>query len=189
MFDSCVNRYASLRRHLLIDPHLFKDGSRSPDLTMDNPLSQNPGMLLIPRPSLLSFWLSFWVDSFHISTSKQPAYHYSSVVNYMLKIIHVQICNLQCLPNMRSCNDFIFSLTFNKHFKSHDILFLFPFLSHYLSALCKPWQIAHGVAFFKMPSWKNWLTRIYHVCTQSVKTTFRCQHARPFYEEYYWCGA
>lgn len=35
-------RYASLRRRLLIDPHLPKDGNRSPDLVMDNPLSQNP---------------------------------------------------------------------------------------------------------------------------------------------------
>ncbi|XP_010927232.2 uncharacterized protein [Elaeis guineensis] len=35
-------RYASLRRRLLIDPHLPKDGSRSPDIAMDNPLSQNP---------------------------------------------------------------------------------------------------------------------------------------------------
>ncbi|ONK69518.1 uncharacterized protein A4U43_C05F23820 [Asparagus officinalis] len=38
----CRRRYASLRRHLLIDLHLPKDGNRSPDLTMDNPLSQNP---------------------------------------------------------------------------------------------------------------------------------------------------
>ncbi|GAV81470.1 RabGAP-TBC domain-containing protein [Cephalotus follicularis] len=35
-------RYASLRRRLLIDPHLTKDGSNSPALVMDNPLSQNP---------------------------------------------------------------------------------------------------------------------------------------------------
>ncbi|XP_008801389.3 uncharacterized protein LOC103715515 [Phoenix dactylifera] len=35
-------RYASLRRRLLIDPHLPREGSRSPDLAMDNPLSQNP---------------------------------------------------------------------------------------------------------------------------------------------------
>ncbi|KAK8918611.1 hypothetical protein KSP39_PZI021036 [Platanthera zijinensis] len=34
--------YASLRRQLLIDPHAPKDGNRSPDLAMDNPLSQNP---------------------------------------------------------------------------------------------------------------------------------------------------
>ncbi|PKA51414.1 hypothetical protein AXF42_Ash002779 [Apostasia shenzhenica] len=34
--------YVSLRRHLLIDPHFTKDGSRSPDLSMENPLSQNP---------------------------------------------------------------------------------------------------------------------------------------------------
>lgn len=36
-------RYASLRRRLLVDPHISKDGSNSPDLAMDNPLSQNPG--------------------------------------------------------------------------------------------------------------------------------------------------
>ncbi|PSS01319.1 TBC1 domain family member 5 A like [Actinidia chinensis var. chinensis] len=35
-------RYAGLRRRLLIDPHIHKDGSNSPDLVMDNPLSQNP---------------------------------------------------------------------------------------------------------------------------------------------------
>ncbi|KAI4335367.1 hypothetical protein L6164_014017 [Bauhinia variegata] len=35
-------RYASLRRRLLVDPHIPKDGSNSPDVTMDNPLSQNP---------------------------------------------------------------------------------------------------------------------------------------------------
>ncbi|MCD9561543.1 hypothetical protein HAX54_020709 [Datura stramonium] len=34
-------RYASLRRQLLIDPHV-KDGSNYPDIVMDNPLSQNP---------------------------------------------------------------------------------------------------------------------------------------------------
>jgi hypothetical protein len=36
-------RYAALRRRLLIDPHLPKKGTNSPDLTIDNPLSQNPG--------------------------------------------------------------------------------------------------------------------------------------------------
>ncbi|EFH39050.1 hypothetical protein ARALYDRAFT_497294 [Arabidopsis lyrata subsp. lyrata] len=35
-------RYAALRRRLLIDPHLPKKGTNSPDLTIDNPLSQNP---------------------------------------------------------------------------------------------------------------------------------------------------
>lgn len=35
-------RYAALRRQLLVDPHVPKDGSNSPDLVMDNPLSQNP---------------------------------------------------------------------------------------------------------------------------------------------------
>ncbi|KAJ9550840.1 hypothetical protein OSB04_014885, partial [Centaurea solstitialis] len=34
--------YASLRRRLLIDPLIPKDGSNFPDLTMDNPLSQDP---------------------------------------------------------------------------------------------------------------------------------------------------
>ncbi|KAL3375933.1 hypothetical protein AABB24_002730 [Solanum stoloniferum] len=38
----CRRRYASLRRQLLIDPHVPKDGSNSPDFVMDNPLSQNP---------------------------------------------------------------------------------------------------------------------------------------------------
>ncbi|KAL1210589.1 hypothetical protein V5N11_006908 [Cardamine amara subsp. amara] len=35
-------RYAALRRRLLIDPHLTKDVRNSPDLSIDNPLSQNP---------------------------------------------------------------------------------------------------------------------------------------------------
>ncbi|KAF3505389.1 hypothetical protein F2Q69_00043952, partial [Brassica cretica] len=35
-------RYAALRRRLLIDPHLPKKGINPPDLTIDNPLSQNP---------------------------------------------------------------------------------------------------------------------------------------------------
>ncbi|KAK8604909.1 hypothetical protein V6N13_082374 [Hibiscus sabdariffa] len=36
-------RYAGLRRQLLVDPHVAKHGgSNSPDLVMDNPLSQNP---------------------------------------------------------------------------------------------------------------------------------------------------
>ncbi|KAL3642819.1 hypothetical protein CASFOL_013634 [Castilleja foliolosa] len=35
-------RYAALRRQLLVDPHVPKDGSSSPDLVIDNPLSQSP---------------------------------------------------------------------------------------------------------------------------------------------------
>ncbi|KAL9224102.1 hypothetical protein vseg_000171 [Gypsophila vaccaria] len=35
-------RYAALRRRLLIDPHVSKVGNNSPDLSLDNPLSQNP---------------------------------------------------------------------------------------------------------------------------------------------------
>ncbi|CAN6193777.1 unnamed protein product [Urochloa humidicola] len=35
-------RYANLRRRLLIDPHLSKDEEASPDLIVENPLSQNP---------------------------------------------------------------------------------------------------------------------------------------------------
>lgn len=42
MAADCRRRYAGLRRRLLIDPHLPKDASRSPDLVNDNPLSQNP---------------------------------------------------------------------------------------------------------------------------------------------------
>ncbi|XP_022729921.1 uncharacterized protein LOC111284993 isoform X2 [Durio zibethinus] len=39
----CRRRYAGLRRRLLVDPHVPKDGgSNSPNLVMDNPLSQNP---------------------------------------------------------------------------------------------------------------------------------------------------
>ncbi|TQE03609.1 hypothetical protein C1H46_010740 [Malus baccata] len=38
----CRRRYAGLRRRLLVDPHPQKDGSNSPDLAIDNPLSQNP---------------------------------------------------------------------------------------------------------------------------------------------------
>jgi hypothetical protein len=36
-------RYAGLRRRLLVDPHMSKEGSSSPDPVIDNPLSQNPG--------------------------------------------------------------------------------------------------------------------------------------------------
>ncbi|KAL3825612.1 hypothetical protein ACJIZ3_021641 [Penstemon smallii] len=35
-------RYAALRRQTLVDPHVPKSGSSSPDVVMDNPLSQNP---------------------------------------------------------------------------------------------------------------------------------------------------
>ncbi|CAI9760936.1 unnamed protein product [Fraxinus pennsylvanica] len=35
-------RYAALRRQLLVDPQISKDRSNSPDLVLDNPLSQNP---------------------------------------------------------------------------------------------------------------------------------------------------
>ncbi|KAA8522710.1 hypothetical protein F0562_009128 [Nyssa sinensis] len=35
-------RYAALRRHLLVDPPVPKGERNSPDLVMDNPLSQNP---------------------------------------------------------------------------------------------------------------------------------------------------
>uniref|UniRef100_N1QST2 TBC1 domain family member 5-A-like protein n=2 Tax=Triticinae TaxID=1648030 RepID=N1QST2_AEGTA len=35
-------RYVSLRRRVLVDPHLPKEEARSPNLIVDNPLSQNP---------------------------------------------------------------------------------------------------------------------------------------------------
>jgi len=38
-----IVRYASLRRRLLVEPHVPKDGTNSPNLVIDNPLSQNPG--------------------------------------------------------------------------------------------------------------------------------------------------
>ncbi|CAL9167980.1 unnamed protein product [Musa hybrid cultivar] len=38
-------RYAHLRRRLIVDPHLSKDESKSPDLIVDNPLSQSPDSL------------------------------------------------------------------------------------------------------------------------------------------------
>lgn len=53
-------KYASLRRQLLIDPHLPKDASDSPDFVMDNPLSQNPGKI----PDIVIFSL------FHKSMTK-----------------------------------------------------------------------------------------------------------------------
>lgn len=52
------SRYASLRRQLLIDPHVWKDGSSSPDLVMDNPLSQNPGDHSFKFYSLFQFLVS-----------------------------------------------------------------------------------------------------------------------------------
>ncbi|KAJ9538508.1 hypothetical protein OSB04_031241 [Centaurea solstitialis] len=39
---NCRRSYAALRRRLLINPQIPKDGSSFPDLVMDNPLSQNP---------------------------------------------------------------------------------------------------------------------------------------------------
>lgn len=53
-------RYAGLRRHLLVDPHVPKDGSSSPNIVMDNPLSQNPGVLSILRWNLKFDFSSFW---------------------------------------------------------------------------------------------------------------------------------
>jgi hypothetical protein len=37
-------RYVSLKRRLLVDPHLPKEEARSSNLIVDNPLSQNPGI-------------------------------------------------------------------------------------------------------------------------------------------------
>jgi hypothetical protein len=42
-FHVCF-RYVSLRRRLLVDPHLPKEEARSSNLIVDNPLSQNPGI-------------------------------------------------------------------------------------------------------------------------------------------------
>ncbi|KAG4387854.1 hypothetical protein GLYMA_09G059200v4 [Glycine max] len=39
---NCRRRYASLRRRLLVEPHVPKDGANSRNLVIDNPLSQNP---------------------------------------------------------------------------------------------------------------------------------------------------
>ncbi|CAM8928294.1 unnamed protein product [Rhodiola kirilowii] len=38
----CRRRYAGLRRSLLVDPHFRKDVISSPEIVMDDPLSQNP---------------------------------------------------------------------------------------------------------------------------------------------------
>lgn len=38
-------RYAELRRRLLVDPHIMEESQKGSDLSMDNPLSQNPGGL------------------------------------------------------------------------------------------------------------------------------------------------
>ncbi|CAJ1975857.1 unnamed protein product [Sphenostylis stenocarpa] len=40
---NCRRRYAGLRRRLLVEPHVPKDGTNSPNLVIDNPLSLNPG--------------------------------------------------------------------------------------------------------------------------------------------------
>lgn len=54
-----MRRYASLRRQLLIDPHIPKDGSNSPDPVIDNPLSQNPGRISAPYFQVIFLSLSF----------------------------------------------------------------------------------------------------------------------------------
>ena len=47
---SCFScRYVSLRRRLMVDPHLPKEEDRSSNLVVDNPLSQNPGILSLTR--------------------------------------------------------------------------------------------------------------------------------------------
>jgi|APAra0007618257_1042622.scaffolds.fasta_scaffold04409_2 hypothetical protein len=51
----CLCRYAALRRRLLIDPHLSKDVRNSPDLSIDNPLSQNPGISFSDSSFIYSF--------------------------------------------------------------------------------------------------------------------------------------
>lgn len=38
-----------MRKQHLVDPHVSKDGSSSPDPVIDNPLSQNPGRILFSR--------------------------------------------------------------------------------------------------------------------------------------------
>lgn len=40
-------RYVSLRRRLMVDPHLPKEEDRSSNLVVDNPLSQNPGIFVL----------------------------------------------------------------------------------------------------------------------------------------------
>ncbi|PWA73935.1 Rab-GTPase-TBC domain-containing protein [Artemisia annua] len=59
--------YASLRRRLLIDPLIPKDGSNFPDVVIDNPLSQDPGKVFVPdsmlcksRVSIDSMWGQFF---------------------------------------------------------------------------------------------------------------------------------
>jgi len=42
----CLVRYASLRRRLLVEAPIPKNGANTPNLEMDNPLSQNPGKYL-----------------------------------------------------------------------------------------------------------------------------------------------
>lgn len=71
MVSALLYRYAALRRQLLVDPHVPKDGGSSPDVVIDNPLSQNPGSLF----AIPSF---FYVHHLAIESRLNPFY---SLVN------------------------------------------------------------------------------------------------------------
>ncbi|XP_052490486.1 uncharacterized protein LOC105790885 isoform X1 [Gossypium raimondii] len=72
-------RYAGLRRWLLVDPHVPKDGrSKSPDLVMDNPLSQNPvpqiggkSLCLLFDPILVDWLVGFEARTWNSSLSME----------------------------------------------------------------------------------------------------------------------
>ncbi|KAJ0090994.1 hypothetical protein Patl1_14169 [Pistacia atlantica] len=73
-------RYAGLRRRLLVDPHLPKDGSNSPDPVMDNPLSQNPVFAV----QLLASEIAHGVASFGVLSLKK----------WLTRTYHVYIQNM-----------------------------------------------------------------------------------------------
>lgn len=163
-------RYAILRRRHLVDPHVSKDGSSSPDIAMDNPLSQNPGklQLLIPGRFLD-------LDAFGITRQTFLFFFSLPSVNWVI-LIH---------------NGFL-TFLFHWHWIVRWVHFaaILVAMSIFASNCHHPvLQIACGVASFGVLSWRKWLTRIYHVYIQNMEATSRRLDAKACLEEFYCYGA
>ncbi|URE30042.1 RabGAP TBC domain-containing protein [Musa troglodytarum] len=76
-------RYAHLRRRLIVDPHLSKDESKSPDLIVDNPLSQSPGEVYLSH--VRDEYEDCFSDEFHgVSLPEielSSAYRFEKIMN------------------------------------------------------------------------------------------------------------